>query len=421
MPSALVLYHYYYPDDVVSATHLTQLCEGLAQRGWSVTAMPCNRGCRNEALLHASFERHNSVTIRRLWRPQLRQATKIGRLFNSLWMIARWASAAFTLRSPDVLIIGTDPVLSVCVAPLWKRLHPKTKIIHWCFDLYPEAAIADGLLKADTTFNRALTFALQHAYQACDLIADLGPCMRHRLRGYRSTARRVTLTPWALEEPEKPAAIDCSERRELFGDAVLGLMYSGNFGRAHSFELILKAISLLGEAGAKLAFSVRGNSQDLLRSAVHDSGLKIRFVDFASPEHMLKRLSAADIHVISLRPEWTGTVVPSKFFGAIAIGRPVLFEGSRDSAVAQWIERYKLGWVLSAENVREVASDIAALAGDPRRQSELQAHCHEMYRRHFSSSLVIDAFDSEMSALLEPPADPVRGPELASNLGKRAA
>ena len=48
-PRIAVLYHYFPPDDVVSARHYGDLCAGLAERGWDVTAMPCNRGCHDSS------------------------------------------------------------------------------------------------------------------------------------------------------------------------------------------------------------------------------------------------------------------------------------------------------------------------------------------------------------------------------------
>ena len=47
-PQVTVLYHYFHPDDVVSARHFDGLCRGLAERGWDVLVRPCNRGCRDE-------------------------------------------------------------------------------------------------------------------------------------------------------------------------------------------------------------------------------------------------------------------------------------------------------------------------------------------------------------------------------------
>ena len=51
-------------------------------------------------------------------------------------------------------------------------------------------------------------------------------------------------------------------------------------------------------------------------------------------------------------------VVPSKFFGSLAAGRPVVFAGGPDSAIAGWIREFGVGWVLTADNVAEVAAEL---------------------------------------------------------------
>src|SRR5947209_1757488 len=264
-PTALVLYHYLYPDDVVSATHLGGLCQGLADAGWRVTAKPCNRGCRHEARSYNRTEQWGGVHIRRIWRPRFRQASTAGRLLNIGWMLTAWSLAAFGFRrGPDVLIIGTDPILSVLVARVWRAIRPKTKIVHWCFDLYPDAAFADGLLDPTTAVARVLMPMLRSAYRACDLIVDIGSCMRELLARYGSHAQQATFVPWALEEPSTALPTADQERRAVFGSTSLALMYSGTYGRAHSCSEVLKVARSLKPAGASLVFSVRGNHVEQL-------------------------------------------------------------------------------------------------------------------------------------------------------------
>src|SRR5947207_3385526 len=307
MYRALIFYHYFYPDDVVSSAHISELADGLARRGWDVTAMPCNRGCRDESRSYPAEEKWNGIQIRRVWRPRIAQASAAGRLVNALWMIVRWSLEALAPgKAPDVLIVGTDPILSVLVARFWKLARPKTRVVHWCFDLYPEAAGADGILRPQGRIYQFLQGLLGPAYKSCDLIADIGSCMRERLARYESLAKPATLTPWALSEPESPIEVAAEERAELFGDARLGLIYSGNFGRAHAYEEILQLGRLLREHNIKLVFSVRGNRERALRDAVREDDTNVSFCGFASADQLERRLSAADIHVVSLRPEWTG-------------------------------------------------------------------------------------------------------------------
>jgi glycosyltransferase involved in cell wall biosynthesis len=279
------------------------------------------------------------------------------------------------------------------VARFWKFFRPKTKIVHWCFDLYPEAAIAEGVFTANGLPARAIVHALRPAYRACNVIADLGPCMRRQLLKYPSTARRETLVPWALEEPDAPLPLDVPERQRIFGKAKLALLYSGNFGRAHSYREVLDLIELLNQENVKVAFSVRGNREAELRAAVESRGLDVPFPPFASADQLTARLACADVHVVTLRREWTGTVVPSKFFGALSAGRPVLFAGSSDSSLAHWIREDQTGWVLDDENISEVALKLLEYASSPAQQEAMRARCFFVYREHFSRAAQIRQWD----------------------------
>jgi colanic acid biosynthesis glycosyl transferase WcaI len=409
-PRVTVFYHYFHPDDVVSARHFDGLCRGLADRGWDVLVQPCNRGCRDESQAYPLREEWQGIHIRRIWRPRFRQASNLGRLLNAAWMLMAWSLPVG--RRPDVLVVGTDPILSVLVAIAWRLTRPGVKIAHWAFDLYPEAPVADGMLRADSLLVRGLRTALRVAYGCCDLIADLGTCMRRRLEEYQPRARKVTLVPWALSEPERPMSPDSAARQELFGAARLGLLYSGNFGRAHSYDAFLALARQLRGADAVMSFAVRGNRADELKAAVGPDDTNIAFAGFAPESELEKRLAAADIHLVSLRPEWTGVVVPSKFFGSLAAGRPVVFDGSPDSAIAGWIREFGVGWVLTADNLAEVADDIRSLVTDADHLAKLQQRCHDVYQKHFSWRAVTDGWHRELQRLLPsrfPPSNTTSG------------
>jgi putative colanic acid biosynthesis glycosyltransferase WcaI len=401
-PHALVLYHYFYPDDVISARHFDGLAQGLAARGWRVTAAPSNRGCRDESRRYPLQENWDGISIRRVWRPALKQASNFGRIANALWMIGAWGLRALEHgeRRPDVVIVGTDPVLSPLVAPIWKLTRPGVVVAHWCFDLYPEAPVADGLLRHDSLAVRFIKRLLRTAYRRCDLHADLGGCMQSRLAEYKPGTKQVTLVPWALVEPPVPPTPDPATRRELFGEAALGILYSGNFGRAHSYaEFLALARALRGESAA-MCFAVRGNRADELRREVTPEDANIRFAGFAPESELEKRLGSADVHLVSLRPEWTGIVVPSKFFGSLAAGRPIIFAGDPKSAQAIWVRKHNVGWLLTAETVPQVAQELRDLSRSPERLAELQRRCHRVYHERFSQKHVVDEWDKELRALL---------------------
>ncbi len=401
MPRAYIFYQFFYPDDVVSSIHFSELSAGLVKRGWEVTVFPSTRGCRSESIEYPKEGEFEGVRIKRIWRPAWRQSSGLGRVLNAAWMILRWSLLAILRKpAPDAVIIGTDPILSVLIAIVWRFIHPDVVIAHWCFDLYPEAAFADGLLSRSSAIARVLQFLLKKAYRVCDLVVDIGPCMRELLLRYDPVLPMATLVPWALDEPPQVLMVPPAERQLVFQDAPIGLLYAGSFGRAHSHESLLKLARVLRPDGVRLTFSVRGNREKALREAVEASDSNVSFVPFAAAESLADRLACADVHVVSLREEWTGAIVPSKSFGALAVGRPLLFCGDRRSAVARWIEQYDLGWVLTDENVRSVAVHITSLMRDPVAREQMNERCQRVYREHFSRKVTLDEWQRLLTELI---------------------
>ncbi len=401
MPLAYAFYQFFYPDDVVSAVLFSELCAGLVKRGWDVTAFPSTRGCHGKYSEYPTSGEFEGVRIERIWRPAWRQSSGLGRVLNAAWMIFRWSFLAITHRpKPNVIIIGTDPILSVLIAIVWRFFQPNVIIAHWCFDLYPEAAYPDGLLDRGSVIARLMEALLKRAYLACDLVVDIGPCMRELLLQYDAALPIATLVPWALDEPEHVLPISLAERQLIFKDAPIALLYTGSFGRAHSYESLLKLVRIVRSEGVHLAFSVRGNRVSALRAAVQPEDVNVSFVPFAASENLADRLACADVHVVSLRNDWTGAIVPSKSFGALAIGRPLLFCGDRRSSIAQWIEQYQVGWVLTEDNASVVAASVISLVNDPDATRQMNERCQRVYRENFSREVMLEGWNRKLTELI---------------------
>lgn len=393
-PRIILLYHYFHPDDVISARLFSDIALTMVKKKWDVTAMPSIRSCHHDAQPLPKSETWEGVNIHRVYRPNFKQASNKGRILNMLFMLLAWTWRAVVTRRRrnEVVIIGTDPTLGILVAIPWRILRPSSTIIHWCHDVYPEAPIAEGMLSNRSVLTRLIRWCLRRAYRRCNAIVDLGDCMRKLLAAYGSKGIQQTITPWSLVEPQAVAVADIETRNDLFGNAKLGLLYSGNLGRAHQFEDFVALARLLQQDSVHVCFAGRGPRLAELEQMIQPSDNNISFQGFAPEEVLEKRLGACDFHLVSLRPEWTGTVVPSKFFGALASGRGVIFSGSENSAIAQWIRQYELGWVLTRENVTEVAASLREIAQRPKELAALRERCFKVYQEVFSREKQMEKF-----------------------------
>ena len=342
-------------------------------------------------------EQWNAVEIRRIWRPSLRQSSNLGRVLNALTMLMAWTWQAIISRraAREVVVIGTDPILSILVAIPWRLFRPGSRIVHWCHDVHPEAAIAEGSLRETSLSVRILKSMLKIAYHRCDAIIDLGSCMRGLLTKYQQQSSSSTLaaatgpivgtiTPWALVEPDSVQAPPAETHNELFGASPLGCLYSGNLGRAHDFELFLSLARAARVHNISFCFAGRGARMQSLKDAITPADMNVRFAGFADEAQLNARLQAGDVHLVSLQESWTGTVVPSKFFGSLAIGRPILFVGSAECAIAKWIKQHDVGWHLTEANLPSILAELTQLAADDNRRAAINLHCQQVYRTHFS-------------------------------------
>jgi len=402
VPRVDIYYHFLPPDDVVSARHFGDLAKGLSERGWTVRLFGSNRSCRATKTSFPLSEFNDGVSYHRVWRPDWPQNRTYGRVGNALWMAASWALRALWETSPpDIMITGTDPIFSVASSLAWKASFPSTQLVHWCFDLYPDALFAEGVIRDKSVAGRCLSSVTKFILEKQNLVANLGPCMANRLARHAPQVDQMELTPWALVEPDSITSPDPKMRAELFGNAQLGLLYSGSFGRAHSFEDILNLARKLRKESIGFCFAVRGNRVEQLKAALLPEDTNIGFAGFALEADLETRLASADIHVASLTSEWTGCVVPSKFFGSLAIGRPVLFAGSTEASPSRWATDHEIGWTLNPATLDSVAQKLIDFGRNPKSQIAMQERCFKTYQTHFSQASNLNRLDSRLRNMLK--------------------
>ncbi len=402
-PSAIIMYHFFYPDDVVSARHFSDFAEELANRDWKVTVLTSNRYCRSpERKITVKEETWKGIRVIRLSRPGWDQANNISRILNSLWIMLAWALKLSDLPKADVVIIGSDPQFSQLLFPFVKLLARKSILVFWCYDLFPEAILANGETGLVRWAANKSKYFIKKAYRPVDLLVDIGQCMRRRLDVYHPQAQCATLTPWALVEPNTIHEPDPTTRYELFGDTHVALLYSGNIGKAHDFEIFLQLARNVCNIDRKITFcfACRGNRFEELRKAIMPQDYNIRLASFAEEAELEKRLNAADIHLLSLRSEWEGIVVPSKFFGSLAVGKPVIYSGPEGSSIGHWVKEFDVGLVLTRDNIHQIAKKLVEIARNPMVMEKWRENAIHSYHEYFSKKVVMDKWDDALRNLL---------------------
>jgi glycosyltransferase involved in cell wall biosynthesis len=387
MPSCIIPYPYYYPDDAVSARHITDFAEGLYLSGWDVQVLAGNRYHAKAGKIIPHYEIKKGVKITRSWYPYSSNSKNIGRLLNSFYL-SMICLTKLLFVTTDVIVFGTNPPFIYYIIPVLSFFKPKVRIALWGFDLYPEAIIADGI-KLPKIVKKLLFWWAGVSYRHCGLLIDIGLCMRNRLCEYHPEAQYETIVPWALQEPPSLSEPDASMRYELFGNAELGILYSGTIGKAHQFEEFILLARELRDRHASIAFCFagRGNRYQELRDMITPEDTNITFAGFIEEDRLSVRLAAADMHMISLRHGWEGVSIPSKFFGSLAAGRPLLYCGTPLSCIATLISEHGLGFVVEMENIKAIADILEAYSHNKHKIRHIQEQAFLFYNNHFSKKL----------------------------------
>ena len=172
--------------------------------------------------------------------------------------------------------------------------------------------------------------------------------------------------------------------------------YSGNMGQAHEFETTLAAAEdLKHEADYVFLFCGGGNKCEWIRQQARARGLTNVILKPYQPRDALARsLGAADVHLISLLPMLDGLIVPSKFYGIAAAGRPSIFIGDPDGDIAAILNRYNIGVVVRPGQVDALVAAIRTFRADAEMRLAMGTRARKTFESHFDKPIATERWET---------------------------
>jgi glycosyltransferase involved in cell wall biosynthesis len=152
--------------------------------------------------------------------------------------------------------------------------------------------------------------------------------------------------------------------RAIRGSFSFVLVHAGNLGFYGAWNTLVTAARDLASEGVGLVFVGDGAQRSQIEAAAAGSG-NIRFLKFFPASKIPSVLAAADAHVITIKRGLEGVVVPSKMYGILAAGKPIVAVAPKETDPASLgIQR---GFAVGADPdlPGEVVNAVRALASDP--------------------------------------------------------
>ena len=265
----------------------------------------------------------------------------------------------------DAVVAMTDPPFQGIVGALVALMKGRPYVYN-IRDMYPDMAVGGSIVGPGLLakiWEKLHRWALRRATRVIVLGEDMGA----RIVDKGVDPARVLIvrdgaeilppdTPLPLVDPEVVRAI-----RESFSFV---LVHAGNLGFYGAWNTLVTAARSLANEGVGLVFVGDGAQRSQIEAVAAGSG-NIRFLDFFPASKISSVLAAADAHVITVKRGLEGVVVPSKMYGILATGKPIVAVAPEETDVVSLGIRRGVAIAADPDRPAEVVTAVRALASDP--------------------------------------------------------
>ncbi|MEQ1680556.1 MAG: glycosyltransferase family 4 protein [Nitrospira sp.] len=355
---------YFYPDHSATSQLLSDLAFDLASRGQEIHVIT---GCQLYGDPHAALsaeELIHGVHVHRVPTSRFGRTNLWGRAADYLtFYLGATVRLLRLVGQGDIVVAKTDPPM-MSVPASWAVKLKRGVLVNWVQDLFPEVATSMdvyGLRFAAPMLKRLRNQSLRSG--RANVV--LGEVMAERLREEGIPSDQITIIEnWADGDAIQPVRRHDNPLLHEWGlDGKFVLGYSGNMGRVHEFKTMIDVAERL-KVVDEIAFVFIGDgiARRWLESEAAGRGLKnVQFYPYQSADRLRWSLSVPDVHFVSLRPTLEGLIVPSKFYGIAAAGRPIIHIGDPDGEIARILDRERCGWSFCIGEVDALAACILRL------------------------------------------------------------
>ena len=342
-PRLLVFNQYYWPGVEATAHLLSELCAALAS-DFDVTVVT---GKLQSEPGRVHREEHEGVEIVRVSSTAFDRSSLPLRALNYATYLLGSLRTGLTAAPPDVVLCMTDPPVIADIALVVARRFDAPVVVV-SQDVFPEIAIELRRLENKIVIE-VLRGLIRLYLRRADRVVAIGETMRLRLEGKGAIPERLRVIPnWVDSTVLTPQPHDNEWSREQEFEGRFVVMHSGNVGFAQNLDALVRATTFLRDLD-RLTVAVVGEGSrraELVALAELLETDAVRFLPYQPRSALSESLSAASIHVVGLAKGLSGYVVPSRLYGILSVGRPVIVAADRDSETAQLVERVECGVVV---------------------------------------------------------------------------
>jgi colanic acid biosynthesis glycosyl transferase WcaI len=398
----ILVYSYnYHPEPIGIAPLMTELAEGLAQRGHQVrvlTAMPWYPANEIAPEYRGKLyltEKRNNVRIQRSYVWIRRDRGLRNRVLFELSFVVLSFFQALMGRRPDVILL-TVPGLPVCVPAAVLGWFYSAPIVLNLQDILPDAAVHVGLIRSEKMI-RVFQWLEKFAYKTAKKISVIADGFtRNLLEKGVSSEKIVEIPNWVNIDFIKPLPKENNYfRRENQLEGKFVVMYSGNIALTQPLEVLIDAAAQLQHV-PDIAVVIVGKKEALARLERYCQERDVRNVilrPFQPREKLPEMLAAADVGMVMQKYNVISFNMPSKIQVLLASGRAIIASVPATGTAARAIETSGGGIVIPPEDPNALAQAILELYSNPDRVKTLGERGRQYAQKHYSFEFALDSYE----------------------------
>ena len=418
--SVLVIPHLFYPEVASTAQIYTELFHEL-ENDFDITvlcAVPCYSGHIDDKYKvkgkNLYEEQYGNIKILRVPVKEFDKTNKKSRIKHILSYYSNCKKQITKLGHFDVTFVCSQPPIIGGMLGVYSKKKNHSKLIYNIQDFNPEQAEAVMSKKLKPAFSLMKKIDKKSCKKADEVIVvgrDMAETLKNRFKE-KNVPKHIVINNWIDEKkiyplpPNNPKVLEFKKKYGLENKFIF--MYSGNIGLYYDLLNILKTINEIPKDiktldGKEVVFAFVGAGsvlEDMKKYKVENHMDNVIFIPYQPKEDLIYSLNSANVHLCVNAKGIKGVSVPSKCYGIMAVGKPILGVLEKESECEKIISNSICGICCEPGDYTKIKDNILWIINNEDKLDELGSNGYKYLLENFTKELSINKYKDVIEGIL---------------------
>ncbi len=398
----LLISQVFYPDEVSTAGLFKDLCSRLAEKSIEVEVWCAHPSYNTTSRQKKKIIYFNGFVIRYLPSTNFKKDSLQGRIVNIItFTISVAFKIIFSRNTAQVYTHTTPPTLGILLSFLCYIKRQRFNFI--LLDIFPEGLIRLGKVSRKNLIIRFWQYCFVMSLKRSTKVIVIGRDMRDWVKSFCHDHKKIEYIPlWQSDD------LDFSKNKlnnhyieKIFPESKFIVQYSGNMGLWNDMAAIGKAVN---KAPDDISFMFVGGGigkHDLLSNLSEKKIEATKFLPFQPFEKLGELLTSCHVSLVSLARGLEGIAVPSKIYGILASGVPVVAMVPENSEIAFIIKEEQCGYVVEPGDSDGMLDAVLALKNDEETRVKMGQNGRNAFIQKYTTKIIAGRYESLLEHALE--------------------